>query len=100
MKGSLRVLGNRLLILKDRPDSMVGGIHVPDSAMTMKQKIPTGTVIAVGDGKKLKNGERAPIPVQIGAKVLVERWEGSFVRIEDEEYCIVDMSHVVGILDE
>ncbi len=70
-----------------------GGIILPDTA---KEKPQRGTVLAVGPGKLLDNGERAPMCVAIGDEVVFGRYAGSEVKHEDRDLKIMRESDVLA----
>jgi chaperonin GroES len=96
-KLQLRPLGDRV-ILKALPQEDVtrGGVILPDSA---KEKPQQGEVMAVGTGRLLDNGEKVPMEVKEGQKVLYGKYSGTEVKIEGEEYLIVKESEILGILE-
>ncbi len=63
-----------------------GGIVIPDSA---KERPVLGEVVAVGEGKILDNGQRAPVFLSQGMKVLYSKYAGTEVKIGGEEYLIL-----------
>jgi len=62
-----------------------GGIVIPDSA---KERPVLGEVVAVGEGRLLDNGERAPVFLKPGMRVLYSKYAGNEFKIEGEEYLI------------
>ena len=62
---------------------MKGGIILPDSA---KKKQETAKVVAIGPGKRLDDGKILPIPVKVGDVILMDKYSGQEVTIDDEEY--------------
>ena len=71
-----------------------GGIILPDTA---KEKPHEGTVIAVGPGKVLENGERKAMSVKEGDNVIYSKYGGTLVTVEGEEYMILDESSIYAI---
>ncbi|MBC7082014.1 MAG: co-chaperone GroES [Bacillota bacterium] len=71
-----------------------GGIVLPDTA---KERPQEGEVIAVGPGKLLENGQRAPMDVKPGDKVIFAKYGGTEVKIEGEEYIILRQSDILAI---
>ena len=71
------------------------GIILPDSA---KEKPQIGLVMAVGDGKIVK-GEKHPVIVKIGEKVLYKKWGGSEVKVDKEEWTIVSQDDILAVLN-
>ena len=81
--------------LEDDEEKKVGSIIIPDSA---KEKPLTAKVIAVGSGKVLKDGTRAALEVKVGDNVLIGKYAGSEVKVDDEEYLILKEDEVLGIV--
>jgi len=71
-----------------------GGIVLPDTA---KERPQEGEVIAVGPGKLLENGERAPMDVKPGDKVIFAKYGGTEIKIDGEEYMILRQSDILAI---
>lgn len=76
---------------------MRGGIIIPDSA---KEKPQQGEVVAVGDGKLLDTGERAPVAVKVGDRILFGKYSGSDIKVEGEELLIVREDEILGVLSK
>ena len=88
---ALKVVGDRVLIRIDAEEETRHGIILPDSA---KQKPQRGTVIAVGEGRRLDSGELAPMPVEVGDRVIYAKYGGTEVQDGDEEYIILSASDI------
>jgi len=86
---TLKVLGDRVLVKSDPEESSKGAILLPDSA---KEKPQRGTVVAVGEGRRLDNGEIAPPPVKVGDRVIYSKYGGTEIKDGDEEYLILSSS--------
>jgi chaperonin GroES len=71
-----------------------GGIVLPDTA---KERPQEGEVIAVGPGKLLESGERAPMDVKPGDKVIFAKYGGTEIKIDGEEYMILRQSDILAI---
>jgi chaperonin GroES len=71
------------------------GIILPDSA---KEKPQVGLVMAIGDGKIIK-GEKHPVVVKVGQKVMYKKWGGSEVKVESEEWTIVGQEDILAIIN-
>ena len=94
----IRPLHDRILIKRVAEEETVrGGIIIPDSA---KEKPQEGEVIAVGNGKILENGQRVPLDVKEGNRILFGKYAGSDIKIEGQEYLILREDEVLGILAE
>lgn len=74
-----------------------GGIIIPDTA---KEKPQQAEVIAVGDGKVLENGQKVPLTVKPGDKVLIGKYSGTDVKVGDEEYVIVREDEILAIIEK
>ncbi len=73
-----------------------GGIIIPDTA---KEKPQSARVIAVGKGKLLDDGRRSPMSVTEGQIVLLSKYSGNEVKIQDQEYLILSEDEVLAIID-
>jgi len=94
---NLKPLGNRVLVKRlEADDALKGGIILPDSA---KKKQEKAKVLAIGNGKKDKDGQEIPIPVKAGDVVLIDKYSGTEVTIEDEEYIIVRSDDIIAIVE-
>ena len=92
----IKPLGERGVIEVAEGDvKTASGIVLPDTA---KEKPQKGTVIAVGAGKVLDNGERAALEVKAGDQVVFSKYSGSEVKVDDKEYLIVRESDILAIL--
>ncbi len=75
---ALKVIGDRVMVQQDAEEETKSGIILPDSA---KEKPQRGTVIAVGEGRVLDNGELAPPPVKVGDRILSLDHTNEYVRM-------------------
>ncbi len=93
----LKPLGNRILVKRlESEEKMKGGIILPDTA---KKKQETASVIAIGTGKKDKSGKAIPFPVQVGDKILMEKYSGQEVTLDGEEYTILRADDIIAIVE-
>ena len=96
-KPKIRPLGEKVLIKRlDAEEKTAGGIVLPDTA---KEKPAKGTVLAVGDGKQLDDGSRAKFQVAVGDKVLFASYGGTEIKVDGQEYLLMDESDILAILD-
>lgn len=96
-KITLRPLGNRVVAKRiEAQETMKGGIILPDSA---KKKQEAAKVVAIGTGLKTKEGDTIPIPVSIGDTILMDKYSGQEVTIDDEEYVIVKADDIIAIIN-
>jgi chaperonin GroES len=93
----LRPLHDRIMVTRlDEGEQVQGGIIIPDSA---KEKPQQAMVKAVGNGKLLENGERAPLDVKAGDRILFGKYSGSEIKIEGQEYLILREDEILGVLE-
>ena len=91
-------LGDRVLVEpKEEGEQKKGGIIIPDSA---KEKPMQGKVIAVGKGKLDDNGKPVPMNVKKGNIILLPKYGGTEVKMNDKEYQIVREDDIMGIIEE
>jgi chaperonin GroES len=93
----LRPLHDRVLVTRlDEGEQKVGGIIIPDTA---KEKPQQAHVHAVGNGKLLETGERIPLEVKAGDRILFGKYSGSEIKIDGQEYLILREDEILGILE-
>lgn len=71
------------------------GIVLPDSA---KEKPQTGLVMAVGVGKKNSKGQKIPMVVKVGQKVMYKKWGGTEVKVNNQEWTLVSQEDILAIV--
>ena len=86
-----RVLLKRVEITETKK----GSIIIPDTA---KEKPMEGKVIAVGAGRVEKDGNRTPLEVKAGDRVLFGKYAGTEIKIDDEEHVILREDEILGII--
>jgi chaperonin GroES len=84
-----RVLVRRL----EEKETVKGGIIIPDSA---KEKPQEGEVIAVGAGKLNEKGDRIPLDVKVGDRILFGKYSGNDIKIDDDEYLILKEDEILA----
>ena len=93
-KINLNPLDDRVVIKRlEADEKTAGGIVLPDTA---KEKPQKGEVLAVGPGKLLDNGKRAPVEVKPGDIVLFGKYSGNEVELEGDELVIVRMDDILA----
>lgn len=93
----IRPLGDRIVVKPiPKEEKTKGGIILPETA---KEKPQEGEVVAVGQGKLLESGQRVPIDVKVGDRVIYSKYGGNEVKIDDVEYVILREMDVWGILE-
>lgn len=94
----LQPLGNRVLLKRiENEEKLKGGIVLPDTA---KKKQERAQVIAMGTGKKDKTGKLIPMPVKIGDIVLMEKYSGQEVKLDDQDFVIVKADDLIAIVEK
>ncbi len=93
----IQPLGDRVVVEREAAEERTaGGIVLPDSA---KDKPSRGTVLAVGDGRLLDDGSRAPLQVKVGDKVLFTSYAPDVVKISEEELLLMREEDILAILE-
>lgn len=94
---NIKPIGDRILVERERSEEKTaGGIVLPDNA---KQKPQQGTVLAVGDGKLLKDGRRQPLQVKKGDKVYFTAWAGDEYKSNGKDVLLMREEDVLAIID-
>jgi chaperonin GroES len=93
----LKPLEDRIVVQPSEGEEMtVSGIVIPDTA---KEKPQEGTVVAVGPGR-FEDGQRVPLDVAVGDKVIYSKYGGTEVKVEGEEYLILSARDVLAVLSK
>jgi chaperonin GroES len=93
----IRPLHDRVLVKRIEQDEQVrGGIIIPDTA---KEKPQEAKVIAVGPGKIDDDGKRMPMDVKKGDRILVGKYSGSEIKIEEEDYVIMREDEILAVIE-
>ncbi len=96
MKTMVKPLSDRVLVKRTEPDQKVkSGLIIPDTA---KEKPLEGKVVAVGAGRLDDNGKRVALDVKAGDRVLIGKYIGTEVKIDDVEHVIVREEEILGII--
>ena len=91
----IRPLQDRIVIKRLEGESVTkGGIIIPDSA---KEKPIEGRVVAVGNGKVLKNGKVRPVDVKVGDVVLFGKYSGNEVKLDGEEHMLIREDDILAV---
>ena len=94
---NIRPLGEKVLLKRvEAEGKTAGGIVLPDTA---KEKPKEGKVIAIGDGRILKSGERAKVQVKKGDRVLFSSYGGTEVRIDGEDYLLMSEDDILAVIE-
>jgi chaperonin GroES len=94
--GKIRPVGDRVVVKPAAKEEVTkSGIVIPDTA---KEKPQEGTVVAVGSGRLLENGERAALDVHEGDRVLFAKYGGTEFKLEGEEYLVLKENDILAII--
>jgi len=97
-KLNLQPIGHRVIAQRlEKEETLKGGIILPDTA---KKKQETVKILAVGSGKVAQDGTKIPCPVKVGDVVLMDKYAGQEVTLDDEEYLILNADDLVAIIHE
>lgn len=96
MAVKVRPLHDRVLVKRlDQEEQIRGGIIIPDTA---KEKPQEAEVVAVGPGKLQEDGKRQPMDVKAGDRILVGKYSGSEIKIDNEEYVILREDEILAVV--
>ena len=95
-KLKLRPLDDRVVVQPSEAEEVTaGGIVLPDAAQNKPQQ---GEVIAIGDGHVNDKGERVPLTVKEGDKVIFSSYAGDEISVGDEDYLLLRESDILATL--
>ena len=94
---ALKPLADRVVVRAlEETETMRGGLYIPDTA---KEKPQQGEIVAAGPGKfDEKGGQRIPMDVKVGDKVLYGKYSGTEVTLDGEQLLILKESDVLAIV--
>lgn len=96
-KSSIKPLfGNVLIQPLEAEDRTKSGIILPD---TVKEKPQMGIIMAVGDGDVTPKGDKIPMVVKVGMKVMYKKWGGNEIKVGNEEWTIVEQKDILAIVN-
>jgi len=94
---NVRPLDDRVVVRPEEAEEKTkGGIVLPDTA---KEKPARGEVVAVGIGKLLENGKRAPVNVKVGDRVIYGKYSGSEIKIDGVAHNILRESEILAVIE-
>ena len=95
-KLNIRPLGDKVIVKRlEAEEKTAGGIVLPD---TVKEKPKRGVVLAVGNGRLLEDGTRSELQVKKNDEVLFTSYAGTEIKVDGEEYMIMDEGDILGVL--
>jgi len=94
---AIKPMNDRILVKPlEQQEERIGGIIIPDTA---KEKPQEGEVVAVGPGKVMENGQRQPMSVVIGNKILYGKYSGTEIKYQNADYLIMREDDVLAIIE-
>lgn len=94
---NIRPLNDRVLVVRvEAEQKTAGGIIIPDTA---KEKPQQGKVVAVGAGARKENGERTPLDVKAGDRILFSKYAGTEIKIEGEEHIMMREDDILAVFE-
>ena len=88
-------IGDRVVVKPEPAEEKTqSGIVLPDTA---KEKPQEGTIIGVGTGRMLDNGQRVPVEVKVGDHIIFAKYGGTEIKIGHEEYVILSERDILAI---
>ena len=95
---NLKPLGDMIVVkVVNHEEKTKGGIVLPDTA---KEKPTEGEVMAIGTGKVLENGQKLPLEVKVGDRIIFSKYAGTEVKLDGEEYVIFSERDVLAIIEK
>jgi chaperonin GroES len=95
---NIRPLHDRILVKRlEEETKTAGGLYIPDAA---KEKPIQAKVIAVGAGKRDKDGKLHPLDVKAGDTILFSKYSGSEVKIDGEEHLIMREDDILAVIEK
>jgi len=92
----IRPVGDRVVVKPAAKEEVTkSGIVIPDTA---KEKPQEGTVVAIGSGRLLDNGDRAPVDLREGDRVLFAKYGGTEFKLDGEEYLVLKENDILAVI--
>lgn len=93
---NIKPLGDRVLVeALEVKEQIKGGIYIPDSA---KEKPQEAKVVALGTGKVDEKGNKIPFDVKVGDIVIVSKYGGTEIKVDDKEYKILNSDDIQAVV--
>jgi chaperonin GroES len=95
---NIKPLGDRLIVEPiEREETIAGGLLLPETA---KEKPQQGEVLAAGEGRRDDDGDRIPMDVKKGDKVLFAKYAGTEIKLDGKKLLIMKETDILGIVEE
>jgi chaperonin GroES len=93
---TVKPLGDRVFVkVSEAEEKTAGGIYLPDNA---KEKPQVGEVVTVGDGKTNDKGEKIPVEVKVGDKVLYSKYAGTDIKLGGDDYVLLSEKDILAVV--
>jgi len=93
----IRPLQDRILVKRCEEETKTkGGIYIPDTA---KEKPAEGEIVATGNGRVADDGNVIPLEVKVGDKILFGKYSGNEIKVDGEDYLIMNEGDVLGVIE-
>ncbi len=93
---TVKPLGDRVFVkVSEAEEKTAGGIILPDNA---KEKPQVGEIMSVGSGKITEKGDRQPLEVQVGNKVLYSKYAGTDIKLGGDDYVLLSEKDILAIV--
>lgn len=94
----LKPLADRIVVkVISGEEKTKSGLYLPNTA---KEKPQEGEVIAIGSGKILNNGQKLPLDVKVGDRIIFSKYSGSEIKLDGEEFVIFSERDVLAIIEK
>jgi chaperonin GroES len=94
----VRPLNDNVVVKPTKEDEVTkSGIVLPETIN--KERPEQGEIIAIGEGKLLENGQRAPMSVRVGDKVMFKKYSPDEIKVDEQEYLIVSQNDILAIIE-
>lgn len=94
---SLKPLGDRIVVRPTPREEMTkSGIVLPDTA---KERPQEGTILSIGPGRTLDDGSREAMDVEVGQKILFQKYAGTEFKLEEDELLILSQKDVLAVIE-
>jgi chaperonin GroES len=94
---SLKPLGDRIVVRPTPREEMTkSGIVLPDTA---KERPQEGTILSIGPGRTLDDGSREAMDVEVGQKILFQKYAGTEFKLDEEELLILSQKDVLAVIE-
>jgi chaperonin GroES len=95
---AIRPLHDKILVERDEAETVTSaGIFLPESSASEKPQF--ATVLSVGTGTLNDKGERVALDVQAGDRIILSKWGGTDIKLDGEDYLIINAADVLAIVD-